>query len=305
MKILLTGASGLVGSRFARAAKRRGHSVVGVVSSWGDSVPGTDTLVRLDLGDPDAVTSLVLDLFPDAVVNAAAISEPAACEAAPDLSHAVNMLLPERLAQAAHHLSARMVHLSSEQVFDGRRAPYHPNDPVAPVNLYGRQKVASEASVLKFAPVGGVTVRAPLLTGNSLTGKRSLHERLFAAWAAGQRPRLFSDEVRQPCTAENLAEVMLELCERADLVGVFHWAGAEPLSRYEMGRQIAKRFGIPQDLIESVKRVDDPASAWRQPDLSLRCGELAGKLKTRQESFGEQLEKLDVPRPFRSWYHSL
>jgi dTDP-4-dehydrorhamnose reductase len=247
----------------------------------------------------------VLDAFPDAIVNAAAISETAACDAQPERSQRLNVALPIALAQLAHHLGARFVHLSSEQVFDGTRAPYRVGDAVTPVNLYGRQKVESENGVARFAPETSVILRLPLLGGNSLGGRRSLHERLFATWSAGGRARLYRDEIRQPCSAENVAEVVIELCERTDFRGPVHWAGAQSLSRVEIGRRIAAHFNIPGDVIDEALRADDAASAWRQPDLTLDCAPLDGVLKTRRENFDALLERLVVPPPCRAWYASL
>lgn len=307
MKILLTGASGLVGSAFAEAAARRGHQVVGLVGRATFSIPGLAEKRRLDLADPEALTSLALDLFPDALVNCAAVSEPAHCEADPARSQQINVVLPATLARLAHHLSARLVHVSTEQVFAGDAPPYSPASAPRPLNLYGRQKLESEKQVHAAAAEFAVTLRAPLLTGNSLSGARSLHERLLADWAAGRRPRLYRDEIRQPCTAGNLAEAMLELCERRDFRGVLHWAGAEPLSRVELARRIRARFKLSPDLapIEEIARAEDPAAARRPADLRLDCKPLAGALKTPLETFDAQLEQLVVPPPVRAWFLAL
>jgi dTDP-4-dehydrorhamnose reductase len=304
MKILLTGASGLVGAAFAEAASRRGHHVVGLVGRAAFPIPGLAEKRRVDLADPAGLTGLVLELFPDALVNCAAYSEPAACDADPAGSQRLNVELPATLARLAHHLSARVVHLSTEQVFAGDAAPYAPGATPRPVNLYGRQKLESEKQVHAAAPDFAVTLRAPLLTGNSPSGQRSLHERLLADWAAGRRPRLYRDEIRQPCTAGNLAEAMLELCERSDLRGVFHWAGAEPLSRVELARRIRSRFKLSATSapIEEISRAEDPASARRAADLRLDCKPLAGTLKTPLETFDAQLEQLIVPAPVRPWF---
>jgi len=305
--LLLTGASGLVGSNVASSAARRGFEVIAVVGRFTGEIPGATRVERLDVADQAAVQALALEVFPDAIVNAAAISEVPQCEADPKRSHAINVDLPAMLAQVAHHLGARLVHLSSEQVFDGTRAPYRARDEVAPPNLYARQKVESEQRVAQFAAGSATTIRLPLLAGNSLTGRRSLHERLFMTWAAGRRARLYRDEIRQPCSAENVAAMIIELCERRDAAscGIFHWAGAEPLSRVEMGRRIAQHFKLPVDtLIDEAAQADDarPGVPLRQPDLSLDCGPLAGLLKTRQESFDAMLEHLAVPPECREWY---
>lgn len=309
MNLFLTGASGLVGSAFARAAARRGHRVTGVVGSFAGQIEGLAKQATLDLSNEAATTAAVLDAFPDAIVNCAAISVPEQCEANPALAHTLNVAMPAALARAAHHLSARMVHLSSEQVFDGTAMrPYAAGDAVRAINVYAQQKIESEQAVQAAAPEFAVTLRVPLLTGNSAGGQRSLHERLLADWAAGKTPRLFVDEFRQPCSAENLAEVMVEICERNDMRGLWHWAGTELLSRFELGRRVREHFKLTeaQAPIAPVKREDVPAAAKkRQPSLALEIAPLAGKLKTRPQSLAEQLAELKVPPPVRGWYFSL
>jgi len=253
------------------------------------------------------VTALALEVFPDAIVNCAAVAEPAACDADPARAQVLNVELPALLGKLAHHLSARLIHISTEQVFSGDRPPYAVGDEPRPVNLYGRQKLESERRVHEAAPDFAATVRAPLLTGNSLGGSRSLHERLLADWAAGRAPRLYRDEIRQPCTAGNLAEVLLELCERQDLRGIFHWAGAETLSRVDLARRIRAHFKLSpeQAPITEINRADDPAAARRPADLALDLKPLAGVLKTPIETFDAQLDQLILPPPVRTWYFSL
>ncbi len=309
MTIFLAGASGLVGSAFARAAQRRGHRVIGTVGEFAGELEGLAQKIPLDLTQEGAVTSAVLDVFPEAIVNCAAVSVPEACEANPALAQTLNVALPALLARLAHHVSARFIHLSSEQVFDGlRAAPYTRDDATAPINLYARQKIESERAVHAAAPEFAATIRAPLLMGNSAAGKRSLHERLLADWAAGKTPRLYTDEFRQPCTSENLAEVMLELCERGDLRGIFHWAGAELLSRHALGERIREHFKLTpaQAPLAAVTRADTPEAARkRQPRLALDLEPLVRLLKTRPQTIAEQLAELHVPPPVRAWYFSL
>ena len=309
MTIFVTGASGLVGSAFARAAARRGHRVVGITGKHTGSLEGVSTRVALDLTDEGATTSAVLDAFPEAIVNCAAVSVPEQCLADPARAQALNVTLPGLLGRLGHHVSARVVHLSSEQVFDGERTtPYTAADAPRPINLYARQKLAGEQAVLTAAPEFATVLRLPLLMGNSPGGARSNHERLLADWAAGRTPRLFTDEFRQPCTADNVADVVLEICERNDTRGLFHWAGTELLSRHDMGARIRDHFKLTakQAPLQEVRRADNPdALRSRQACLALDCSPLTGRLKTRPQSFAAQLEELHVPAPVRAWYHGL
>lgn len=309
MKILLAGASGLVGHAFAQAASRRGHQVAGLVGSHAGEIPGLASKRSIDLTDEAAITSAALEIFPDAIVNCAAVAEPAKCDADPARAQALNVALPAALARLAHHLSARLIHLSSEQVFDGASAsPYTVKSAVNPLNLYARQKVESERLVHQTAPAFAITLRAPLLSGNSLSGARSLHERLFLDWAAGKTPKLYTDEVRQPCTAANLAELMVELLERNDARGVFHWAGADALSRHELALRIRTHFKLSETAapLEAITREANPREASKRPArLALDLKPLAGVVKTPIETFDAQLGQFVIPPSCRAWYFSV
>ncbi len=305
MKILLTGASGLLGSAFARAAKRRGHHVIGITGQFSGPLEGPAEKKALDLTNLNALEAFTLELFPDAIVNCAAISEPSACERDPETSRLINVALPEKLALLARHLFATFIHISSEQVFDGKAELYYRDSPTSPPNEYARQKLDSEHRVNELAAEFTTTLRLPLLMGNSLSGTRSLHERLLENWSLGRPTKLFTDEYRQPCLVENAASAMLELCERSDLKGVYHWAGEKSISRFEMGQRIAKHFGLPDNLVEAAERGDDPRFADRQAQLAFDLTPLASKLKTQPQAFGDQLDALIVPKPVRAWFNAL
>jgi dTDP-4-dehydrorhamnose reductase len=301
MKILLTGASGLLGHAYAQAAVRRGHSVTAL---YNQNPPIADSLARtiqLDAAHPEALTGLCLEIWPDVIVNCAAISNPVSVDAEPQLAEKINVALPRLLAQLSTHLGARLLHVSTDMVFDGQASePYRSTDMPCPTNLYGQTKLMAEREVLEHNPEDPVVLRIPILMGNSPGGQRSVHEKLLAAIHAGERPKLFCDEMRQPCAASNVAEVLLELTERRDLHGIFHWAGNETLSRFEMGQRILKHFGLPLDSVESVCQGDDPAYAGRPSNLTFNLHPIVSKLKTKPVDFEAQLEELTRVEPMNA-----
>ena len=301
MKILLTGASGLLGNAYATAAVRRGHDVIALFNKNPPPASGLTRTQQMDLSVCDPLTSLCLELWPDAIVNCAAISSPATVEAEPSLAERINVALPRHLAQLSNHLGARLIHISTDMVFDGRsEAPYRSTDMPAPTNLYGQTKLMSEREVLEHAPEDPVVLRIPILMGNSPGGRRSVHEKLIAAIRAGQRPKLFCDEIRQPASADNVAEVMLELSERNDLHGLFHWAGSETLSRVEMGQRILRHFGIDPAAVESASQQDVPGQANRPTHLSFNLHPIISKLKTQPQNFDQQLDELTRITPLQT-----
>ena len=302
MRLFLTGASGLLGGNFAAVAARAGHEVVGTVGTWsGPAILGLAKQLRMDLRDGDALAAAVRAARPEAVVNCAAVSDPGWCEREPELAAALNVELPRQLAVAARELGARLIHVSTEQVFDGTRAPYGVGDPVAPLNGYARLKAESERVVCAAAPELAAVVRAPLLMGNSPGGRRSVHERLLIDWSEGRVARLFTDEIRQVAMADNLAAVLVELCARRELCGVFQWAGAEPVSRHWLGLAIAARFGIAAEgRIVAAQLLGSPLEATRPADLRLELRPLTELLATKSEVLGAQLARLVVPESLRA-----
>lgn len=280
--------------------------MTGVAGGFTGELPGLLSRRTLDLGDAAALAAALLEVLPDAIVNCAAVSEPAAVEQDPVRSEALNVAPPAALARFAKKQKARLLHISSEQAFDGARTtPCAITDATSPINLYRRQKIASEQTVHATAAEFAATVRAPLLMGNSPGGKRSTHERMFADWAAGKTTQLFSDEFRQPCTADNLAAVLLEPCERRDVRGVLHRAGAELLSRHALGLALREHFKpTPQRApITAVTRTEkSEAARTRQAHLALDLKPLVAVLKTRPRTLAEQLAELTVPPAWREWY---
>jgi dTDP-4-dehydrorhamnose reductase len=305
MRILLTGASGLVGSAVAQRAAAAGHTVIGVVGGFAGEIAGLAERLMVDLADADTVRRTVRTARPEVIVNAAAVSEPAKCDLDPVRSTVLNVALPALLAELAREVDARLLHISSEQVFDGTRTSrYGIGDAPCPINLYGRQKLESESLVLGTGANAAV-VRAPLLLGDSPGRHRGVHERLLTDWAAGRPARLYTDEFRQPCSGDDLARVLLSLAERADLRGVFHWAGAELISRFDLGCRIRDHFGLTATTapIVPVQRADTPdVSTGRQACLALNLAPLPDELKLAPPTIALQLAALTVPELFRAWY---
>jgi dTDP-4-dehydrorhamnose reductase len=308
MKVLITGASGLVGHATLLSALARGHEVLALGHDRPPAVPPEAAardkarVVQCDLTDESLLERLAFDFYPDAIINAAAASSPAAVDADPVAAELLNVVVPRRLAQLAHHLSARFLHLSTDLVFDGQSGPYRSTDVPMPRTLYGQLKLMAEKDALKFGGAFVVVLRITLVNGNSPSGRRSLHEKLFHTWAAGKTTPLYTDELRQPVSANNVADVLTELVERPNLHGLFHWAGPDTLSRHEIGRALLAHFGLPENLITPKLLADEPDAETRPRQLELILPPLLGKLKATPTPFARQLEELVVPAECEEWY---
>ncbi len=295
MTILCTGASGLVGWNFVKAAAEAGHKIVALRTR--NSLPALAGVKELevDLTDFNAVQRAVLDAFPEAIVNCAAVSSPADVDSNPELAEKLNAALPEKLAVYADHVGARFIHISSDMVFDGSAAPYKNTDVPCPLNLYGQTKLLAEKKVLKVSAPTTVVLRTSHVSGNSLTRKRSFHEKLLRIWASGEKAKRRTDDIKRATSVRLLASTMVELCERKNVSGIYHYAGLESLSRYEMAVRIARKFGLdPNEYVE-------PVEGDRYVDLSLDMSCLAARIKTRTCMFNEILDEMEVPPDLEEW----
>jgi dTDP-4-dehydrorhamnose reductase len=308
MKVLLTGATGLVGHATLLAVLARGHEVFALGHERLPELPVAAAAQKhvfarqCDLTDDAALDRLMFDYYPDAIINCAALSSQAAVEAQPALAEKLNVTLPRRLAQIAHHLCARLLHLSTDFVFDGSSGPYRSTDMPHPRTLYGQLKLQAEHEVLLYGGDFVVVLRITVVNGNSPAGTRGVHEKLFHTWAAGKVATAFTDELRQPVSAVNIGDVLTELVERPNLHGLFHWAGPDTLSRFDMARAILAHFGLPENLVTPARAADQPDADMRPRSLELILPPLLGKLKATPTPFAQQLEELEVPAACREWH---
>ena len=167
MKIALIGASGLAGSHIARAGLARNHEIHAFYNARKPAIGGLE-LHQLDLTEPENAVGPLLELFPDVIINAAAISSPADCDAEPERAEKLNVALPRRLAQVAHHLGCRLIHLSTDMVFDGQSGtPYRSTDLPNPIGLYGQLKLLAEREVLEHGVDEVTVLRIPILTATA------------------------------------------------------------------------------------------------------------------------------------------
>jgi dTDP-4-dehydrorhamnose reductase len=276
----ITGAGGLVGSALVRTAPRL-------------APPGqVHGLIRaeLDLLDVDAVGRLFRKESPALVIHCAALTHTPTCQRDPDLARKLNVDVTARLAELAEDIP--LILFSSDLVFDGRTGNYDESAPVNPLSSYARTKAAAEKIVL--ANPRHTVVRTSLNGGTSPTGDRGFNEQLRRAYAAGQKLRLFTDEFRSPIAAVETARAVWELAAK-NQPGLYHVAGAERLSRWQIGQLIAARCPELHPKIEPGSAANYGGEP-RAPDTSLNSGKAQKLLSFPLPRFSEWLaEHPDAP----------
>lgn len=287
MRILITGASGLLGLNLALETTHR-HTVFGTVN---DHRLKTDafTVIQTNLLAPGSVERLLEHTQPEWVIHCAALANLDACEADPDLARQLNTDLPRTLARHVARSGARMLHVSTDSVFDGLRGDYSEEDLPNPLGVYSRTKLDSEQAVLEVDPTA-IIARVNLF-GWSLRGNRSLAEFFFNNLSQGRQVMGFTDVYFCPLLANDLAGIFIRMFEK-HLSGLYHVVSSESLSKYDFGMRLARRFSLDGSLINPTSVAQSGLKAARSPNLTLRTHKLASALGESLPSLSTGLERL-------------
>ncbi|MEA2008671.1 MAG: SDR family oxidoreductase [Chloroflexota bacterium] len=286
MRILITGASGLLGLNLAVEAATE-HEVFGVVNvhplrGAGFTVLGSDLLA------PGEVERVFEASRPDWVIHCAALANLDACESNPTLAQKLNAELPGMIAAAARETGARLVHISTDAVFDGQKGNYTETDEPNPLSIYARTKLAGEHAVAEAYPAA-IIARVNLF-GWSISGKRSLAEFFFNNLKSSKSVMGFTDVFVNPLLANDLGEVLLSMLAE-NLHGTYHVGSKESLSKYEFGVKIAEKFGFDPALIRPTSVADANLGASRSPNLSLCVDKLIHSLTASTPKLSTDLDR--------------
>ncbi len=268
MRVLVTGAGGLLGGRLAAVLHAEGREVL-AAHRLAAPPPGPRP-VRVELTDEEALARLLDAVRPDAVVHAAVLGRTDLCEERPDLAERVNVGVSSTLARECHERGLRLVALSTDLVFGGERAFVREDDPPGPLSVYGRTKLAGEEAVLSACP-GSAVARIALVLGRGHGARATSTESVARALAASMSVTLFTDEYRTPVDPESVANAVARLLD-LPLAGRFHLGGPERISRYELGLRVARGLGLPEERLVAGRQADYAGPDRRAADVSLDSG---------------------------------
>jgi dTDP-4-dehydrorhamnose reductase len=293
MRILITGASGLLGINLAVELAKR-HTVFGTVNQNKLDPAVPFQVIQTDLLKQGAVEQALETSQPDWVIHCAALASLDLCDVDPIRAAQLNTELPYRLAEyvargGARQRPIRLGHISTDSVFDGARGGYSEDDLPNPLGVYSKTKLDGERAVLAVDP-SAVVARVNLF-GWGISGKRSLAEFFFNNLAIGKPVMGFTDVYFCPILANDMADV-LEKIFTHQLSGLFHLVGADCLTKYEFGVRIAQRFGFDESLIQPASVKDAGLKAVRSPNLTLRTDKLAKALGETLPGIEGGLERL-------------
>ena len=220
--------------------------------------------------DAASVARLVDEARPQAVVHAAVLGRADLCAARPDEAELVNARLPGLVAEACRERGLPLVSLSTDLVFDGQRSHMSEQQAAHPLSVYGSTKRRGEEAVLAAWPKAAVA-RVALVHGRGHGPRATSSESVLRALAAGQKATLYTDEYRTPVDPESVADAVARILERKG-AGLFHLGGPERLSRFELGRRVARAFGLSADGLLPGTQAGHAGPDRRAPDVSLDSG---------------------------------
>lgn len=262
-KILITGASGLLGHALVKQATEKGYNVCSI---YREHKPESGRAVHLDITDERSVNECVQKERPGVVVNTASVTDVDLCEREPELARSVNGSAAGILADVCDKVNAFLVQMSTDYVFDGTKGNYNENDSPAPVNEYGSSKLLGEQLVMKHENT--CVARASVVFGWGRAFRPNFGTWLYGKLSKGERVNVVSDQFASPTLNTNLASMVLDLGERGTR-GLIHVAGATRASRYDFAIKLAMQLNFDPKLVTPVKSDSSSWIAKRPLDSSL------------------------------------
>ena len=285
MKLLITGASGLLGINLALEAMNE-HEVVGIDRGKLKSVPFQ--VIKADILKTDEMNSILDSTKPDWLINCAALANLEKCEADPEQARILNTDFPGDLAAACAKRDIPLVHLSTDAVFDGtKEGMYTEEDEPSPPGVYSQTKLDGERAVAQVNPQA-IIARVNFF-GWSLGAKRSLPEFFVNNLTEGKNVNGFTDVTFCPMWVNHLAQTLIAMLEK-DLHGLYHVVGAQPMNKYQFGVEVARKFGLNESLISPQSVEKSSLTAKRSHNLWLSVHKLSTDLGRPLPSFSTGLD---------------
>lgn len=258
MKVLITGAQGQVGRALLAAAPAH----VEIVAMG---------RAELDIGMADAVADAVRQHRPEVIINAAAYTAVDRAESEPEIARIVNELGPKHLADAARATGARLIHVSTDFVFDGRSSlAYAPDAAPNPLNVYGATKLAGERAVQTVLPEHSVVLRTAWVYAAE---GRNFVRTMLRLMRNERTVRVVADQIGTPTAAHSVAQALWRFAERPVLRGVYHWTDAGVASWYDFAVAIAEEAAVLGHLSEDIEvlpiSTEEYPTPARRPSFSV------------------------------------
>ena len=292
-RVLVTGCSGMLGSALSARFATTSHTI-GADIVEPSSVVCADRHA-LDITDEAACARVIAEAAADVIVHCAALVDVDRAEADYSAARTVNALGTRNVARHAR-AGEKLVYISTDSVFDGRRGNYSETDLPCPVNNYAKSKLEGEWFV-QLEAENHLIVRTNFFGGSS-AGKPSIASWIRDTLAEGGSPTLADDWVFSTLFVDHLVDAIVALVD-ADARGLYHVAGSEACSKYEFGVEVARAWGLDPSGIERCAFADLSLSAPRPRDASLDCSKAAAFLGRALPTYREGIVAMRIAEDVR------
>ena len=285
-RLVIFGGSGFVGGNMTKIAEQKGWQVV---IADNRSVPQAEYRL-VDITDKDSVEKVIEEIKPAAVVNVAAIADIDLAEREKELAYKVNVDGAKNVAESCTSRGIRYVFFSSDAVFGGEKSSYKEDDPVSPVNYYGKTKMEAEKAVLKACPSAAI-IRISLVLGYPIESGNSFFANLLSKLKEGKDILSPTYEIRTPVDVYTLSECVLELCEN-EYSGVLHIGATDSISRYNLTRKLSRQMGYDEKTIKPQTAPEVKVGrAPRHNNGIINVAKAKGLLKIKLLSTDESIQR--------------
>jgi dTDP-4-dehydrorhamnose reductase len=294
MRILLTGANGLVGQKIKKQCLKNKNTEL-IATSYHEEInplPGSYTFEKLDITKPEEISNIFSRYKPDILVNAAAEANVNACEKNKMQCWNTNTKAIQFLTDNCNLYKSHFIHISTDFVFDGTKAVYYEDAPPSPVNYYGITKQEAEDYIMNHSQQWTI-IRTILVYGFY----RGMKKNNLVTWVRktlknNQAIRVVNDQYRCPTFAEDLAIGIISVAQKKEK-GIFHLAGKEMYSIAEMAYLTAEHFGLDKKLISEVSSAELNEPAPRPLETSFDLLKAEKKLNFKPRSFKQGLKVIE------------
>ena len=281
MRILITGAYGQLGVSLYQILNIN-HDIY----NTGINIPKSKKGLHLNILDKVQVKSLVNYIKPDLVINLAALTNVDFCESNSNLAAEVNINGVKNIYDS---FDGKIIHLSTDYVFDGLNGPYFEEDQVNPISIYGKTKLKSEKIILKREE--NLVLRANVLYDAFPNNKFNFLNWIIENLKNGKQINIVDDQYNNPTWTSSIAKV-INLCIKNNIHGLFHWGDDSYLSRYEFSLKIAKKFNLDSSLIKKISTKELGQIAPRPLKGGLKKENLETLLKIKAPSVDNCLDQI-------------
>lgn len=259
-RILVIGSNGMLGQRITEFYNKSDKVELMCVSAEENSFISKVQYKQLDISQKDQVRQVILNFFPDVIINTAAFTNVDKSETEKETAWKINVGGVENIALYSWTIDARLIHFSTDYIFDGKNGPYTEDDKPNPIGYYGRTKFASENSI-RVSGTRFTIVRSNVLYGPSKYGRPDFVKWVINSLQKGEKIRIVTDQIGNPTYIDDLVDAVNKIIEFKK-EGVYNIGGREQISRFDFTLRIAKYFSLDEKLIVPIltKELNQPAA---------------------------------------------